>query len=246
MIDVKLKRGTSGAVAVYWPDWEKFMETMPGLVPWQRYFSPGDRHHRYLEALSHAQEAPQDHPLWQRIDDDTHELAFLLDTPAEEFLTKLGWQWQRHRQPVRMEYDDRRWYLAGSPLQVVIGVSYDDVLVAVPEIVWTPGPSLGIAEELARLPHAVSPELIAAVERAQATRRATFLYCSRCRNIKAPENVERGNICHACMTDLMNVSSDNPEQTMANESAAAYPPKICRLPSGQGIGPNRPTFRYFL
>lgn len=120
-------------------------------------------------------------------------------------LEAIGGHWDHIAEPGQHldEYHERSWFVAGQPMQVLLGITPSEVLVATPDIAWSITPHLTIGEEVARV--AIAPKvdleaLAAAVDRAQTMRRASFAYCQYCRTLTAPEN--GGTVCHGCQSEF--------------------------------------------
>jgi hypothetical protein len=131
--------------------------------------------------------------------DDDDELALLLVVTTRELTEAIGRLWRRERN-LGTPDTDRIWFVGGEPMQVLLGIGFEDLVVGTPTLQWAITPHLAMDEEIARLPLTLNPQVVEAVTRAQEIRRAQFAFCRRCRRLTAPEN--GGSNCHGCMQQL--------------------------------------------
>lgn len=177
--------------AYYQRDWSDLAEP---------YTSTGQQRHPLDELFEE---------LFERVSPDRYgaegdqELALLLQAPTRDLVDAIGGRWIRSRH-YRVEDTTRIWFLSGEPMQVIIGVGPDDLVVGTPTLRWAITPSLVMEEQTARLPRELSPAVAEAATRAQEIRRAQFTYCRTCRSFTAPEN--GGSNCHGCMQQVGGVA----------------------------------------
>jgi hypothetical protein len=131
------ERGFDGGIQV--PGWQirdlrrivpGYFDSEPSVV---ETFYPGDLHYRHLDALVGALESEWQEPSWGWGDSGTQELAFFLDVAANELIDAIGWRWDRNTDN-RVQDEDRAWYVAGDPRQVLLGLGPDDLVVGTPTL----------------------------------------------------------------------------------------------------------------
>ena len=121
----------------------------------------------------------------------------------ERVLRSLGAAWHRVRSA---DLDSRRdWYVAGEPLQVLLGLTDDDAVVGVVEVepFGYMGPGRLRADRMSTPVALREQGAIAAVKRrlqaAERRRRSDFGYCKICRRHLPPE-LGGGGECRECLT----------------------------------------------
>ncbi len=125
--------------------------------------------------------------------DWTAELAERFAIPLVDFLDVVGGGWS----PVDIDPADAHdidWFVSGDPVQVMLGVGGDEVVITTPQVTWAP-PRVTPANPGDRRDLS-DPGLRAwlhrATREAAARRRRSFAYCAYCRRLTAPEHlVER-------------------------------------------------------
>ncbi|BCY10141.1 hypothetical protein [Actinoplanes sp. L3-i22] len=119
--------------------------------------------------LHHAEDLPDQAPydhlrtlligLAENFEEDEDELAFFLGTEPGSLIAAIGPGWSREAdRPVRDR--SRLWYFDGESPHVTIGVGPEDVIVG---MAVEHGPELGLDEQIACLPRAITTELVDAV-----------------------------------------------------------------------------------
>ncbi|MGA5305851.1 hypothetical protein ACPCHT_38570 [Nucisporomicrobium flavum] len=69
--------------------------------------------------------------LWN---DTTNGLVAILDVAPDQLAETIGHAWVRAAPPAGELCAERIWFVSGDPPQVMLGVSIEDVSVAVPEV----------------------------------------------------------------------------------------------------------------
>lgn len=141
--------------------------------------------------------------------EDLAALAAALHLPAAELVEILPAPVHCHRRPgdERPEYLDVLldgwWFGAGDPILVLVGVTSDKVVVAVPEVRWagqTPVIDIGSSDVLSHegLPEGLVAWLQDRIPAVIEIRRATFKLCERCGEETPPEWMLDDEICQSC------------------------------------------------
>ncbi len=144
--------------------------------------------------------------------EDDHEagdrlLAHDLDLSLERVyeLVGRGWELADLGEREAEDLDPPRWYVAGEPPQVMLGVAQGQtaILVARPRVSWEHWRPTLQPEQLQRL--ASLEDLAPALARVAASRRRTFRWCRYCRTLAAPEDRYESNVCSSCAEVVLHV-----------------------------------------
>lgn len=136
------------------------------------------------------------------------DLGWTLDRLYE--VAGSGWE---PAPPPREDNDDagedrRRWYIAGDPPQVMLGVSQeepDEVLVARPLGNWGSW-TLSFEPEAPVAVDAHDPgQLAARLAQVATSRRRSFRWCRYCRTQCAPEHRTEADVCSGCASVVQGV-----------------------------------------
>lgn len=122
---------------------------------------------------------------------------------ARDVVDVIGGGWQPYAvEPAGSEFDLARWYVAGRPVQLMLGLDGDRVVLAVPEGRWSgastlryaPAPSHFVVLEAREL-RDKAPEIVRTL---LARRRRSFRWCRYCRRVTAPEELMDADQCMRC------------------------------------------------
>lgn len=135
--------------------------------------------------------------------DATVSLAELLGLPLEQTVEALGAGWERC--VVRGNGEDRTWFAAGEPVQVLVGVDAEQVLVACPVEQPDGGPggrpgtfAVHVLDSRPWWDADLATWLRRTVVDAQRRRRRSFRYCRYCRLLVPPEGRHSQDVCRRC------------------------------------------------
>jgi len=140
--------------------------------------------------------------------DDTAVLAAQLGLSVWELVQAVGGAW--HRRIVRVGGEGLRWFGAGDPLEVLLGVGQDRVSVATPDPAWDGVATLALDAGPPRCTiDRSAPDLLrtlaGAAAAATGARRATFSFCAYCRDLVGPEHKHDAEVCMGCAVEYLGV-----------------------------------------
>lgn len=143
-------------------------------------------------------------------------IALALELPEDDVLRALGGGWR----PVELglpghvdlHWPPATWFVAGKPMQVLLGVAGPTLTVARIVLRWDgPGTaSVNATEEreFAREDVLYQPELVASTVEDMALRsRRSFRWCRTCRTVNRPEHMDSRLECMRCASDYRGVTS---------------------------------------
>jgi hypothetical protein len=140
-------------------------------------------------------------------EDMTPALAQEFGVAIERFVEIAGRPWTLFPSASRYqsdpEVDSPGWYVAGHPIQVMIGFRGRSIVVATPKF-HLDGPGALVIEpgepsaEFDRVDMIWGEGLVPALRAAQERRRRTFFYCTTCRTSVGPENRFQDRTCTGC------------------------------------------------
>jgi len=117
----------------------------------------------------------------------------------------LGWQLLGDGQVLDESFQQRRWYVAGEPAQVMLGVLGDKepLLVGRPQVKW----ESHRAVLQPQAPEVVNSfdDLAVVLRRVCLARHRTFRWCRYCRTLVAPEERTEPDVCMGCATTVQGI-----------------------------------------
>ncbi|GAA2521182.1 hypothetical protein [Winogradskya humida] len=150
--------------------------------------------------------------------DDTEILAGLLRADPAALMANIGAYWHRVEGdwrdlfwPTEETEPDRRWFSAGEPVQVMVGVGDADVCVAIPMLVGglpssptylKPAKILAVQD---RYQTQDGVTLSEAIHEAERRRRASFRYCRYCRVQTDGAQLIMDSVCRGCAVRFLGV-----------------------------------------
>lgn len=116
-----------------------------------------------------------------------------------------GWQPVDLAEDADDEGVERRWYVAGEPPQVLLGVDRagEPLLVARPRVTWESWRPLLRPDA----PHRLDwlGDVAGVLRSVSLARRRTFRWCRYCRTLAAPEHRHEPDICSSCAEVVLGV-----------------------------------------
>ncbi|MDP9183892.1 MAG: hypothetical protein M3P04_14095 [Actinomycetota bacterium] len=210
-------------IGVDWRKWESLAFPFPIRAFWTALYSLEAENWRHSAVVSLTEYDEDD----EDPDDCSRELGRFLGLKNVVFRQLVGGHWTPQDPAiVDLELDeddpdseDQRWFGSGEPVQVLIGVLAEWVLVASPSITREGDNFYRTATVVRTIrlgQSATLHSLAATIRRTQRRRQRSLRYCQCCRRIEEPENFE-GDWCRGCYQDAQS-GDDAPFEFNSNEA----------------------------